>query len=171
MHKSLLTLCLCVGLSVAALAPQAAEQLVRVGQCEYSVQLPEKPVVKPGRRPAAGIAAGPSLVGRINNRVPAYRVECQTFAQMPPNARQYMLEDAEEQARGLGLKDLQFSIKDTRLGTVFEYYGIDVQARHRFVVTGRTILGRQSVFLLEATEPAANYPSGETRRVFDSIRR
>jgi hypothetical protein len=55
--------------------------------------------------------------------------------------------------------------------TVMAYSGIDVQAGHRFVVTGRAILGRRSVFSLIVTEPSARYPAEETRRVLGSIRR
>ena len=149
----------------------AAEQLVKLNGCEFSVQLPEKPVIKKGRRPQAGKATGPSIVALIRGRVPAYRVECQGFSSLPPNARQFVVGDTEDQAQDIGLEDFQFDVADSHLGTVMEYSGIDVQAGHRFVVTGRTILGRRSVFSLIVTEPSVLYPAEETRRVLGSIRR
>ena len=155
----------------AALSPVlAAETTVALPGCEYQLDLPEAPRVSDGR-PAFGNALGPSRVALVRNRIPAYRVECQGFTRLPPQAEEAAIDDMLEQTQRMKLLDFQHSVEQTRLGTVIEYSGIEVRAGQRFVVSGRNLLGDTSVLSLVITEPALTYPSKETRRVLRSIRR
>ncbi|MEM7406992.1 MAG: hypothetical protein AAF458_16960 [Pseudomonadota bacterium] len=163
-----------LGLSLAlallvASAP-AKEVDLDLPNCEFTVKLPIKPDVKVGRE-KTGAATGPSMIAQVSNRVPGYRIECQSFASMPQNARSAFIDDTLGQAASLALKDMQQSVKQTRLGVVIEFSGINYQANVPFVVSGRNVLGRRSVFSVVVTEPAEAYPSEETSRVLKSVRK
>lgn len=154
-----------------ALSPvMAAQTTLALPGCEYKIDLPANPTIKDGR-PAFGSALGPSRVALLANRIPAYRVECQGFSRLPPQAGTAMIDDMLEQTQRMKLLDFQHTVEATRLGTVVEYSGIEVRAGQRFVVSGRNVLGLSSVLSLVITEPAATYPAPETRRVLRSLRR
>lgn len=154
-----------------ALSPVFAnEATVALHGCEYQLELPATPIIADGR-PVIGSALGPSRVATLRNRIPAYRVECQGFSRLPPQAGTAMIDDMLEQTQRMNLLDFQHSVDDTRLGTVVEYSGIEVRSGQRFVVSGRNILGFTSVMSIVITEPADTYPSQETQRVLRSLRR
>jgi hypothetical protein len=166
MSRLLVSLALGVALSPVL----ANETTVALLGCEYQLELPSTPAMKDGR-PAFGTSLGPSRVALLGNRIPAYRIECQGFSRLPPKAETAMVDDMLEQTQRMKLLDFQHSVDGTRLGTVVEYSGIEVRSGQRFVVSGRNILGFSSVLSIVITEPAATYPSAETRRVLRSLRR
>ena len=165
---SRLIVALALGIAVSPVF--ASETTVALPGCEYKLELPAKPTIKDGR-PVIGSALGPSRVALLRNRIPAYRVECQGFSRLPPQAGAAMIDDMLEQTQRMNLGDFQHTVSENRLGTVVEYSGIEVRAGQRFVVSGRNVLGFSSVLSLVITEPADTYPSKESLRVLRSLRR
>ena len=157
-------------LALTTLNVTARDVILKLPNCEYTLKLPVEPDVKVGRT-AFGTALGPSMVARLNQRVPAYRIECQGFSSLPPNGREAMIGDTEAQIAALGLKDMQKTLKRTRLGVVIEFSGTQRTAGRLFVVSGRNFLGRRSFMSVVTTESAKTYPSAETTRVLNSVAR
>ena len=157
-------------LALTTLNVTARDVTLKLPSCEYTLTLPVEPDVKVGRT-AFGTALGPSMVAVLNQRVPAYRIECQGFSSLPPNAREAMIGDTDAQIAALGLEDMQKTLKRTRLGVVIEFSGTQRTAGRPFVVSGRNFLGRRSFMSVVATESAKTYPSAETTRVLNSVAR
>ena len=168
-HSTILSL----GLLALSFSVWAQPTVVKLKGCEYTVELPSKPVYRKGRPAEAGsVAAGSSHVAEIRQSVPAFRVECQPLSRQPERKELAMLDDMEIMARSMNLYGLQLSQeKSKRLGHIGVFSGEQIQAQRRLVVTGRMYLGERSILAVLATEFETGYPSEKVLRVFRSVGR
>jgi hypothetical protein len=150
----------------------AVETRVQLKGCEFTVTLPEKPIMRAGRKVAAGTtASSASNVAEIRTSVPAFRIECQALSRLPPSADKALMTSAETQADSMSLSNLNITREKTRLGHIVRFTGGQVQAQRKLVVTGVFFLGDRSILSVLATEFEDGYPLNEVVRVFKSVSR
>jgi hypothetical protein len=157
---------------IAAVPAHAAESVVKLKGCEYSIVLPEEPEMREGRPAAAETpASAPSQLAMIRGKVPAFRVECQALDRIPAGGERAMYEDMLDTVASMRLNDLQVVEAPSRLGPTATFTGTQLQAQRKFMVRGTFYLGKRSMMSVITTEWAERYPSKVVTRVYNSIDR
>ncbi len=145
-----------------------SNDIVTFDGCEYSVTFPIKPKLIPFR-----VSGTETIIAMTSSKdgMPILRAECQPIKGGAIVTRELIMSSLEEQARSVGLRDVQVSIQATENGLVGTFTGKKNAGGYEMAQMGKMYVGKHSILNLLSTELLSRFPSKKTNLFFGSVRR
>lgn len=145
-----------------------SNDILRFDGCEYTVKFPIKPKLCPVR---AGGKDSIIAITSSKDGMPILRAECQPIMEGAIVTRELIMSSLEEQARSIGLRNVQVTIQETDLGLVGTFFGKKNGGGYEMAQMGKIYVGKHSILNLLSTELLSRFPSKKTNLFFGSVRR
>jgi len=157
---------ICVALFITNNA--LSDETVSFDGCEFAVTFPIPfeftPIQVLGVRSTIAITSS-------KDGLPILRAECQPLLKGAKASDELILSSLEEQARSIGLSNVQVTIQKTEVGTVGTFFGKKNAGGFEMAQMGKLYVGNRSILNLLSTELLSEFPSKKTNQFFGSVKR
>ena len=157
-----------MGISFVLPASAFTNDIITFDGCEYTVDFPIKPKFIPVR------AGGEdSIIAMTSSKdgMPILRAECQQIMDGAIVTRELIMTSLEQQARSIGLENVQVTIQETDIGMVGTFFGKKNAGGYEMAQMGKMYVGKHSILNLLSTELLSRFPSKKTNLFFGSVKR